>query len=133
MNTGASNRPIYDTCAYQKRLYESTSPLAYHLYHGKYEHCNKCRQDKFWTPMALVEVESELRNQTRPLSECDQFKYSPDCKRSGICWSTFDKDVPVILAPEICPIIHNNIPKRTDNGLPNMNDSDISGNFCVRK
>ena len=83
--------------------------------------------------MALVEVESELRNQTRPLSECDQFKYSPDCKRSGICWSTFDKDVPVILAPEICPIIHNNIPKRTDNGLPNMNDSDISGNFCVRK
>lgn len=111
MNTGASNRTIYDRCAYQKRLHESTSPLAYQLYHGKYENCNKCRKDKFWTPYALVDVETELRNLNKPLSRCDQFKYDPNCQKSESCWNTFDDTVPVIYAPELCPIVHNNIPK----------------------
>lgn len=123
MNIGSSNRLIYDTCAYQKQLYESTSPLAYNLYQGKFENCNKCLHDKFWTPYQLVDIESELRNQTRPVSSCDQFKYTPGCKRSGLCLSTFDRTVPIVLAPEVCPIIYNNIPKQTHPGfhLPNPN------------
>lgn len=123
MNIGSSNRLIYDNCSYQKQLYESTSPLGFNLYQGKHENCNKCRYDKFWTPYQLVDIESELRNQTRPLSHCDQFKYSPTCKRSGLCLSTFDKKIPVVFAPEICPIIYNNIPKQTHPGytLPNPN------------
>jgi len=125
-NFGSSNRPIYDNCAYAKSLYESTSPLAYNLYQGKFENCNKCLYDKFWTPYQLVDIETELRNQTRPLSHCDQFKYSPDCRRSGLCLSTFDKTVPVVLAPEVCPIVYNNIPKATHPGynLPNQD-------FCL--
>ena len=123
MNLGASNRLKYDTCSYEKYLYESTSPLSYNLYQGKFENCNKCVYDKFWTPYQLVDIETELRNQTRPLSHCDQFKYSPDCKRSGLCLSTFDRSVPVVLAPEVCPIIYNNIPRVTHPGyhLPNAN------------
>lgn len=115
MNTGSSNRPIYDTCATQKYYEESTSPLAYQMYHGKFENCNKCRHDLFWTPYALVDVETELKGLTRPVSHCDQFKYNPKCKKSGICWSTHAKDVPVVYAPEVCSILHNNIPKVVDN------------------
>ncbi len=127
MNIGSSNRLIYDNCSYQKQLYESTSPLAYQLYQGKHESCQKCLYDKFWTPYQLVDIETELRNQTRPLSHCDQFKYSPNCKRSGLCLSTFDKTVPVVFAPEVCPIIYNNIPKQTHPGF-NLPDD----NFCIR-
>ena len=38
----SSNRLMYDTCAY-KRNWESTTPLDYNLYAGKYENCSKCR------------------------------------------------------------------------------------------
>lgn len=116
MNIGSSNRLIYDNCAYQKKIYESTSPLDYNLYQGKFENCKKCLHDKFWTPYQLVDIETELRNQNRPLSHCDQFKYNPSCKKSQICLSTFDKSVPVVLAPEVCPIVHNNIPVTKDVG-----------------
>ena len=127
MNIGAFNRPLYDRCKYQKDLYESTSPLAYQLYFGKEESCNRCNapDQPFWTRQSgqIVDVESDLRNITRPLSDCDQFKYSPACKRSGMCISTFDRSAPVILAPEVCPIVYNNIPRQTSVGyrLPNPN------------
>lgn len=127
MNIGAFNRMKYDQCKYQKDLYESTSPLAYNLYFGKEENCNRCqmRDQPFWTRQSpqIVDVESDLRNITRPLSDCDQFKYSPACKRSGMCISTFDRSAPVVLVPEVCPIVYNNIPRQTNPGyrLPNPN------------
>jgi hypothetical protein len=113
---GASNRLMYDNCSYSKQLYESTSPLLYHLYEGANENCGKCVYDKFWRPFDLVDIESELKNITRPNSHCDQFKYDPRCNKSESCISTFDKDVPVTFVPEVCPIIHNNIAKMTDPG-----------------
>ena len=123
MNQGHSNRLIYDKCSYGKQLHESTSPLMYQLYQGKYENCNKCVYDKIYFPYELVDIESELRNQTRPLTHCDQFKYHPRCKKSKLCVSTFDKSVPVVPAPEVCPIIFNNIPKQQTPGytMPNPN------------
>ncbi len=123
MNIGSSNKSIYDNCNYQQRLYESTSPLEYRLYFGQAENCDKCIYNKYWVKYDLVDIESELRNQVRPLSNCDQFKYSPDCKKSGLCISTFDKSVPVVLDPNVCPIVYNNIPKQTSPGykLPNPN------------
>lgn len=124
-SSGAFNRQKYDTCNYQKVITESTAPLAYQLYFGAHENCNKCLYDNFYVRYQpeIVDVESELLNITRPLSECDQFKYSPTCKRSGLCLSTFDKTVPVVLAPEVCPIVYNNIAKWTNNGVrvPSMN------------
>jgi len=123
MNIGGSNRLLYDNCDYQKNLYESTAPLSYKLYQGAYENCSKCRYDLFWTPYQLVDIETELKNISRPLSNCDQFKYSPSCKKSGLCLSTFDRSVPVVPAPEVCPIVYNNIPRYTSSGyrLPNPN------------
>jgi len=121
MNIGSSNRLMYDNCSYSKQLHESTSPLGYNLFQGKYENCKKCVYDHHWRPYQLVDIETELRNQTRPLSHCDQFKYSPTCKKSGSCLSTYDKTVPIVYAPEVCPIIYNNIPKMDNPGytLPN--------------
>lgn len=129
MNIGSFNRQKYDTCTYQKDLYESTSPLAYRLNMNANENCNKCRYDKFWMKYELVDVESELLNLTRPASKCDNFKYSPFCHKSGLCLSTFDRSVPVVPAPEVCPIVYNNIPKMTHPGytLPNP------ANFCKRR
>ena len=39
----SSNRLMYDSCAYEKSLQQSTSPLDYALYTGKYENTAKCR------------------------------------------------------------------------------------------
>lgn len=126
MNVGSSNRQLYDNCVYQKNLYEATAPLNFNLFLGKYENCQKCTYNgDYWVRYdpQIVDIETELRNQTRPLSKCDQFKYSPNCQKSGMCISTFDKSVPVVLVPEVCPIIYNNIPRLTDPGyrLPNPN------------
>lgn len=111
MNSGSFNRQLYDNCNTSRLIKQSTDPLAYRLYFGAQENCNKCLYDNFYVKYQpeIVDVESELKNLTRPLSDCDQFKYSPTCKRSGLCTSTFDRSVPIVLAPEVCPIVYNNM------------------------
>ena len=81
----SSNRLMYDTCAYKKRLDESTGPLAYHLNPMKYENCHKCRMELgiLGGPSVsqikgnLVDLENDLRGQTRNLSDCPEKKYHP--------------------------------------------------------
>ena len=129
VNLGAYNRLSYDNCAYQKRLYESTSPLLYQLYEGKFQNCNKCTyQNQFWRPYDLVDLESELKNITRPNSKCPQLKYNPDCKKSKMCVSTFEKNLPVVVDSQVCPVVTNNIPRMNNPGYsvtefacPNVN------------
>ena len=80
----SSNRLIYDTCAYKK----STSPLQYHLNPLKYENCNKCRIELGLVsgPATsqikgnLIDLENELRGQTRLLSRCPNKSYQPGQK-----------------------------------------------------
>lgn len=122
MNIGSSNRSLTDSCQYQQDLKESVSPLAYNLMFSKFENCNKCRMDNFYVKFQpeIVDAESELLNITRPLSNCNNFKYNPNCTSSSLCTSTFDKRNPIVLAPEVCPIIYNNISKQLSNGLPNI-------------
>jgi hypothetical protein len=84
----SSNRLSYDTCAYQKSLQQSTGPYDYMLYSGKYENCAKCRIE-FGTVGGngvslfsgnLVDLESDLRGQTRVASLCPSTMYEPNCK-----------------------------------------------------
>ena len=81
----SSTRLRNDTCAYKKQLLESTSPLNYALYTGKYENCSKCRvefgivggNNVSLFNGNLVDLESDLRGQTRPASRCPSMKYQP--------------------------------------------------------
>jgi len=81
----SSNRLSYDSCAYKKALQQSTSPLDYMLYTGKYDNCAKCRIE-FGTVGGngvslfsgnLVDLESDLRGQTRIASLCPKTMYTP--------------------------------------------------------
>jgi len=64
------NRPIYDPCAYDKRLDESTSVLSWQLDPSRYYNCNQCRiefglvggNNVSLHKGNLVDLESELRN-----------------------------------------------------------------------
>lgn len=82
------NRLNFDPCAYNKRLDESTSVLTYNLDPNKFYNCNDCRiefgvvggNNVSLTTANLVDLESDLRNQTRLLSLCPEKKYLPNCK-----------------------------------------------------
>ena len=116
---GSSNRLRYDECAYSKDLSQSVSPFAYRMYGGAYENESKCKKDKFWmrNDADVVDIESDLKNISRPATKCDNLKYNPSCKKSKECINTFDPSVPVILDSNVCPIVFNNIPRMTTNGL----------------
>jgi hypothetical protein len=83
----SSNRLSYDSCAYQKYLQQSTGPLDYMMYTGKYDNSAKCRIE-FGTVGGngvslysgnLVDLESDLRGQTRMASLCPKTMYEPNC------------------------------------------------------
>jgi hypothetical protein len=81
----SSNRLSYDACAYEKTLQQSTGPLDYMLYTGKFENCAKCRiefgvvggNDVSLFSGNLVDLESDLRGQNRKASLCPSTFYSP--------------------------------------------------------
>jgi len=87
----SSNRLSYDSCAYQKSLQQSMGPLDYMMYTGKYENSAKCRIE-FGTVGGngvsifsgnLVDLESDLRGQTRQASMCPSNMYHPSQKMNG--------------------------------------------------
>jgi hypothetical protein len=128
---GASNRQIYDCCAYAQALQQSVDPLQYDLYFGAVENCNKCIDKKAWfrQDKEIVDIESDLWNITRPLTKCDGYKYNPNCKTGPNCISTFDPNAPRILSPSLCPIVYNNIPVQNSPGY-NVPDP---ANICLNK
>lgn len=76
----SSNRLSYDKCAYAKEVEQSTSPLDYQMFKGKYENCKKCAKGDHTNVLDFgtrADVESELRNQTRSSSNCPTKKYNP--------------------------------------------------------
>ena len=128
---GASNRQIYDCCAYAQALQQSVDPLQYDLYFGAVENCNKCIDKKAWfrQDREIVDIESDLWNITRPLTKCDGYKYNPNCKTSPNCISTFDPNAPRVLSPSLCPIVYNNIPVQTNPGYTVPDPA----NICLAK
>lgn len=72
------NRPTYDTCAYSKELGENVNILTYVMSPFRYEHQDKCRHQLGvvgGTAVShvqgnMVDLESELRGQTRYLTKC---------------------------------------------------------------
>lgn len=82
------NRAKYDSCAYNKDLSQSTSSISYLLDPNKFYNCNDCRiefgllggNNTSITRKNMVDLESDLRNQTRQLSNCPERQYLPYCE-----------------------------------------------------
>lgn len=111
---GSFNRLRYDNCAYALDLNQSTSPLNYQMSRYKFENCDACTdKGQYYAPFDLVDLESEIKNITRPGSLCNDIKYSPTCEKSEMCTSTFDQSNPVVLVRNVCPVVCNNIKKPT--------------------
>lgn len=88
---------LNDDCAYKRRIHESTSPLLYNINPIAYESCTKCHQaypgfigalggKGFGIGPNRIDIDSELRNQSRLLSRCPSHKYNPTSyKNCGSC------------------------------------------------
>lgn len=80
------NRLRYDQCAYKSELDQSVGPLEYILNPMKYENCQKCRHEfglVGGTNVShikgnLVDLENDLRGQTRSNTKCPARKYAPN-------------------------------------------------------
>jgi hypothetical protein len=81
----ALNRTKYDSCAYVASLVQSVSPLQYMLDPVMHEHCTKCRPERgivggtavSHVSANMVDIENDLRGQTRPITQCPQYMYDP--------------------------------------------------------
>jgi hypothetical protein len=126
---GFSTRLPYDPCAYNKHLSESVAPYAYQMFDGKFENCSRCVYDHYTRPFDgdITDVDSDLKNISRPTSKCPSRKYNPECKKSGNCISTYDKTAPIVLAPEVCPIVFNNLHWGNETGIRDPKPSDCKG------
>jgi len=74
------NRLRYDNCAYAKELQESTSPLEWMLYKGKFENKETCPVGDFTNVLEFgkrADVESDLWGVIRQDSKCPEKKYDP--------------------------------------------------------
>jgi hypothetical protein len=79
------NRTTYDPCVYQQDLNQSVSPLSFILDPIQHENCNQCRMElgivggNAVSHIAgnMVDIESDLRGQTRPSAQCPGTKFLP--------------------------------------------------------
>lgn len=150
---GYSDKLIYDDCNYNENILSNQKYSHYRLNQNPFENINKCKYDNFYHPYDLIDVESELKNITRPASQCASLKYQgmpktgkcttqlkpyqvdfmhkhygqqpliphTTCNIDGTLYDNSligkSQSVPVVLPPEVCPIVYNNIPKRTCPGF----------------
>tara|TARA_Y100000389_G_C17424912_1_gene498989 strand:+ start:265 stop:639 length:375 start_codon:yes stop_codon:yes gene_type:complete len=123
----SSNRLMYDKCAYSKTVEQSTGPLEYQMFKGKFENCKQCKAGDHKNILDFgvrTDVESELRNQTRKSTTCPTLKYNPKTKSKAVPFTP----------PEVCDTIHyltpNNIEKPTG---PGFDDKKLAADCCPRK
>lgn len=119
----------YDPCAAKKQIQESVGPYTYTMFDGKFENPQKVYYDHFTRPYDadVVDADSELSGRTRRASRCPSRKYNPNCKKSANCTSTYDSSVPVVLAPEVRPIVYNNTMWTDGTGIVDPSPSNFPG------
>lgn len=134
--SGRFTRKMYDGCAAEQTLKQSTDPLEIVLDVNKYVHChNICKPAAEYPPNSalLVDVESSLWGIDKLSSNCDTAKH-PFCGPNG-CLLTKDPRIAPHITPYACErgrtgdnaVVTNNMPIPTSTGykLPNAN---ICGN-----
>ena len=121
----SSNRLIYDKCAYDTTIKESTGSLEYNLFRGKFENCKQCPTGKFSNILEFgsrADTESELYGINRLGSLCPSLKYDPTKKFNNPDLS------PAKMCENIYYITPNNLEKPTSNML---NEQNLGLNSCV--
>lgn len=124
--SGRFTRSMYDSCALQQNVKQSTDPLEFILDSSKYINNNNiCRPTSNipYNPAYLVDVESSLWGLDKISSKCDTSKY-PFCAPNG-CLLTKDPRVPAHITPYACErgyagekaVITTNMRKPTDPGF----------------
>jgi hypothetical protein len=138
----SSNRLIYDTCAYAKKIDESVGPLAYVLNPMKYENCNKCRHELGLvggTAVShiqgnLVDLENDLRGATRQASLCPSKKYAPGKKitvAGKACGKSRDVNTNMVHLPSCQMIRYKPTPLPPPMDIQNCNAPQLrSPNAC---
>ena len=120
----SSNHLKYDTCAYATTIKESTEPLEYWLYKGKYEVCTPCQNGDFTNNIEFTsraDVESELFGLTRLGTDCPSLKYDP----------TKQFNNPAFSPPIMCQSIYGITPSNLVNPTTNMlNENNLGINLC---
>lgn len=121
------NRLSYDTCAYSKTLQQSTDPLEYNLFKGKYESCKLCPLSE--APVNLefgsrADVESDLKGQTRLGSKCPSQRYPTNVVQNV-------PFIPAIACQGIYNLTPNNLRKPETTGLKDL--SSYGQNMCPIK
>lgn len=120
----SSNRLIYDKCAYATEIKESTSPLEYNLFKGKYENCKQCPAGDFTNVVEFgsrADVENELYGLNRPGTLCPSLKFNPSKEFKSPEFS------PSAMCENIHYITPNNLEKPKSNML---NEKNLGINFC---
>jgi len=118
------NRSIYDTCTYKQNLQENVSTLSYILSPFRYEHKDKCRHQLgliAGTSVShikgnMVDLDSELRGQTRYVSKCGDNLYVPTGDNLIKNDKTSPIDTSMLHLPACQRIMYKSIPLP-----PNMN------------
>lgn len=121
------NNLSYDSCAYSKTLQESTNPLEYNLFKGKFESCNSCPIGDFTNNLDFgvrTDIESDLKGQTRLGSKCPSEKFPANTSNAA-------PFTPQITCQSIYNITPNNLVKPTTNGLKDFNS--YGQNMCPKK
>jgi hypothetical protein len=120
----SSNRLIYDKCAYATEMKESTGPLEYNLFRGKYENCKQCAVGQFSNILEFgprADVESELYGLNRPSTLCPQLKFDPSKKYQ----------YPELSPAKMCENIHYITPNNLERPRNNMlNEKNLGINVC---
>ena len=120
----SSNHLKYDTCAYATTIKESTEPLEYWLYKGKYETCGPCSNGDYTNNIdfsSRADVESELFGLNRPGTDCPSLKYDP----------TKQFNNPAFSPPIMCQSIYGITPSNLINPISNMlNEDNLGINLC---
>ena len=123
----SSNRLIYDTCAYATEIKESTGPLEYNLFKGKYENCIQCPTGDFTNIVEFgsrADVENELYGLARLGTKCPSLKFDPSKEFKHADLS------PTKMCENIYYITPNNLVKPTTNML---NTANLGINMCSAK
>nr|QFG73980.1 MAG: hypothetical protein [Megaviridae environmental sample] len=106
-------RQHYDPCETKKQAQESTDPLKYTFYAGKYYNKGKgvpakeatFKKCTMGTPQLtaanVIDIENELRNLGRPLSQCPSNKYAPTCENPDECAGAFMDNMNLKFSPHM--------------------------------